>query len=79
MPNSEYDDSVVYELRRRLWPATYDSAKELRNVKNHKLQHIDKTTVSGLELITVFHIMEEEARHHWIEDKQTWNDILKSK
>ncbi len=78
MPNSQYDDAVVYQLKTRLWKEAYNFAKELRNSGNHKLQHIDKTTVSGLELLTVLHIMEEETRHHWIEDNKTWNDILKS-
>jgi hypothetical protein len=78
LPLSEYDDGVVYELKKRLWRAAYGFAKELRDVKNRRDYKIEKTTISGLELLTVFHIMEEEARHHWIEDKKTWNDILKS-
>ncbi|MBI4257673.1 MAG: hypothetical protein HY619_01840 [Thaumarchaeota archaeon] len=76
MPRSEYDPDVVYELKRRLWAEAYKFAKELK--AGHVLQHVEKSTVSGLELLTVLHIMEEETRHHWIEDKKAWNDILSS-
>ena len=63
------------ELRRRLWREAYKFAKELS--KGETLPE-KKDTVSGLELLTALHIMEEETRHHWVADNRTWNNILES-
>jgi hypothetical protein len=66
MPKSDYDPQVVYQLRTALWASAYSFAKR------------NRISVSGLELLTALHIMEEETRHHGIEDKKTWNNILES-
>lgn len=75
MPKSEYDPHIVNELRRRLWSEAYSFAKDL--AQGETLPE-SKPTVSGLELLTTLHIMEEETRHHWVEDNKAWNNILES-
>jgi hypothetical protein len=67
MPGSDYDPEIVNQLRKTLWSAAFGFARE------------NRITVSGLELLTALHLVEEEARHHWIEDHKKWNDILRSR
>lgn len=85
MGKSEYDDYIVNQLRRRQWAEAYRFARELREGKHVVGEMGDggdivdvpiKPSVSGLELLTALHVMEEEASHHWIEDNRSWNDIL---
>lgn len=78
MPKSEYDNSVVLKLKTRLWAEAYRFGRDLKEGKVFSHNTVLKGTVSGLELLTALHLMEEETRHHWIEDKKAWNDILKS-
>lgn len=79
MPKSEYNDDIVLKLKTRLWAEAYRFGRDL---KAGKVRARNGTTlrnaVSGLELLSVLHLMEEETRHHWIEDNKTWNDILRS-
>ena len=77
MARSEYDDGVVLKLKTRLWAEAYSFGRDLKQGKVSAYGTTLKGTVSGLELLTALHIMEEETRHHWIEDKKTWNDILR--
>jgi hypothetical protein len=78
MPKSEYDDGVVLKLKTRLWAEAYRFSRDLKEGKVFLPNEPLKSTVSGLELLSALHLMEEETRHNWIEDKKTWNDILKS-
>ena len=70
MSKSDYDDEIVNELRRRMWAVAYKYGREIRENRG------GKTTVSALELLMALHQMTEETRHHWVEDKKKWNDIL---
>lgn len=78
MPKSDYDDGVVLKLKTRLWAEAFRFGKDLKQGKVYANHALLKGSVSGLELLSALHLMEEETRHHWIEDKKTWNDILKS-
>ena len=77
MPKSDYEDKIVYQLRKRMWAAAYEFGREIR--KNPRA----KNTISALELLSALHEMIEETHHHWVEDRingknEKWNDFLKS-
>jgi len=64
-----YHDGQVNQLRKRLWAVAFRFARELRR---------DGEALSGLELLMVLHQMIEETHHHWVEDKKSWDDILRN-
>lgn len=64
---SRYNDAAVNELRKRLWRESFKYAEELRSRGD---------PLSGLELLMALEQMRVETIHHWVEDRQSWDDIL---
>jgi hypothetical protein len=56
-----------------MWATAFQYGREIRQ------NNSGRTTISALELLMALHEMEEETRHHWIEDDKKWNDFLKSR